>query len=50
VPFCVRAPRGTFPGTKLRSGNGFELVEGGLEDVYLSTLTRARRTAAQKAA
>ena len=31
-------------------GNGFELVEGGLEDVYLSTLTRARRTAAQKAA
>ena len=30
-------------------GNGFELVEGGLEDVYLSTLTRARRIAVQKA-
>jgi ABC-2 type transport system ATP-binding protein len=31
-------------------GDGFTLVEGGLEDVYLSTLTRARRTAPQKAA
>ena len=31
-------------------GNGFSLVDGGLEDVYLSTLTRARRTAAQPAA
>jgi ABC-type multidrug transport system ATPase subunit len=32
-------------------GDGFTLVEGGLEDVYLSTLTRARRAAApQKAA
>jgi len=30
-------------------GNGFSPVEGGLEDVYLSALTRARR-AAQKAA
>jgi ABC-type multidrug transport system ATPase subunit len=27
-------------------GNGFERVEGALEDVYLSTLTRARRAAA----
>jgi ABC-type multidrug transport system ATPase subunit len=31
-------------------GEGFALVEGGLEDVYLSALTRARRAAAQKAA
>jgi ABC-2 type transport system ATP-binding protein len=31
-------------------GNGFSLVEGDLEDVYLSTLTRARRGAARKAA
>jgi len=31
-------------------GNGFKLVEGGLEDVYLSTLTRARRLVAQRAA
>jgi ABC-type multidrug transport system ATPase subunit len=31
-------------------GNGFSLVDGGLEDVYLSTLTRARRPAAQPAA
>lgn len=30
-------------------GNGFKLVEGGLEDVYLSSLTRARRSAAQAA-
>ena len=29
-------------------GNGFAPVEGGLEDVYLSTLTRARRAAARK--
>ncbi len=31
-------------------GNGFSLVDGGLEDVYLSALTRARRTAAEPAA
>jgi len=31
-------------------GNGFALVEGDLEDVYLSTLTRARRGALRKAA
>jgi ABC-type multidrug transport system ATPase subunit len=31
-------------------GNGFSLVEGDLEDVYLSTLTRARRGAVRKAA
>jgi hypothetical protein len=31
-------------------GNGFSLVDGGLEDVYLSTLARARRTAAEPAA
>jgi ABC-type multidrug transport system ATPase subunit len=31
-------------------GNGFAPVEGGLEDVYLSTLTRARRAAARQAA
>jgi ABC-2 type transport system ATP-binding protein len=31
-------------------GNGFKAVEGGLEDVYLSTLTRARRSTAQQAA
>jgi len=31
-------------------GNGFSLVEGDLEDVYLSTLTRARRGALRKAA
>lgn len=31
-------------------GNGFSPVEGGLEDVYLSTLTRARRGAASQAA
>ena len=31
-------------------GKGFTLVEGGLEDVYLSTLVRSRRAAAQKAA
>jgi ABC-2 type transport system ATP-binding protein len=31
-------------------GNGFEQVEGGLEDVYLSTLTRARRAATPQAA
>ena len=31
-------------------GNGFSLVDGGLEDVYLSTLTRARRTAAEPVA
>ncbi len=31
-------------------GNGFSPVEGGLEDVYLSTLTRARRASAQLAA
>jgi ABC-type multidrug transport system ATPase subunit len=31
-------------------GNGFSLVEGDLEDVYLSTLTRARSNAARKAA
>jgi ABC-type multidrug transport system ATPase subunit len=31
-------------------GNGFGAVEGGLEDVYLSTLTRARRAAATKQA
>jgi ABC-type multidrug transport system ATPase subunit len=31
-------------------GNGFSAVEGGLEDVYLSTLTRARRAAATKQA
>ncbi len=30
-------------------GNGFEAVEGGLEDVYLSTLTRARRSGQQAA-
>lgn len=30
-------------------GNGFAPVEGALEDVYLSTLTRARRAAAQAA-
>jgi ABC-type multidrug transport system ATPase subunit len=31
-------------------GNGFSPVEGGLEDVYLSALARARRAAAPKAA
>ncbi len=31
-------------------GNGFAPVEGGLEDVYLSTLTRTRRAAAAQAA
>lgn len=31
-------------------GNGFALVEGGLEDVYLSTLNRSRRAAVQQAA
>lgn len=31
-------------------GDGFTPVEGGLEDVYLSTLTRARRAAPPKAA
>jgi ABC-type multidrug transport system ATPase subunit len=31
-------------------GHGFSLVEGDLEDVYLSTLTRARRGAVRKAA
>ncbi|MFC4313989.1 ABC transporter ATP-binding protein [Steroidobacter flavus] len=31
-------------------GNGFSLVEGDLEDVYLSTLTQARRGAVRKAA
>jgi ABC-type multidrug transport system ATPase subunit len=31
-------------------GNGFKLVEGGLEDVYLSTLARARRAGAKQAA
>ena len=31
-------------------GNGFAPVEGDLEDVYLSTLTRARRATARKAA
>lgn len=31
-------------------GNGFSPVEGGLEDVYLSALARARRPAAAKAA
>lgn len=31
-------------------GNGFSLVEGGLEDVYLSTLVRSRRPAAKQAA
>jgi ABC-2 type transport system ATP-binding protein len=31
-------------------GNGFAPVEGGLEDVYLSTLTRARRAAVRQAA
>ena len=31
-------------------GNGFAPVEGGLEDVYLSTLTRSRRTTAKQAA
>jgi ABC-2 type transport system ATP-binding protein len=31
-------------------GNGFSQVEGDLEDVYLSTLTQARRGAARKAA
>jgi ABC-2 type transport system ATP-binding protein len=31
-------------------GNGFEAVEGGLEDVYLSTLSRARRFGQQVAA
>ena len=31
-------------------GNGFAAVEGGLEDVYLSTLTRARRSTAKQAA
>jgi ABC-2 type transport system ATP-binding protein len=31
-------------------GNGFSLVEGDLEDVYLSTLTRARSGATRKAA
>jgi ABC-2 type transport system ATP-binding protein len=31
-------------------GNGFSLVEGDLEDVYLSTLTQARREATRKAA
>jgi ABC-type multidrug transport system ATPase subunit len=31
-------------------GNGFSLVEGDLEDVYLSTLTQARRGATRKAA
>jgi ABC-2 type transport system ATP-binding protein len=30
-------------------GNGFEAVEGGLEDVYLSALTRARRSGQQAA-
>jgi ABC-2 type transport system ATP-binding protein len=30
-------------------GNGFKAVEGGLEDVYLSTLTRARRSGKQAA-
>jgi ABC-2 type transport system ATP-binding protein len=31
-------------------GNGFTPVEGGIEDVYLSALTRMRRPAAQQAA
>ena len=31
-------------------GNGFAPAEGGLEDVYLSTLNRSRRAAAQQAA
>jgi ABC-2 type transport system ATP-binding protein len=31
-------------------GNGFKAVEGGLEDVYLSALTRARRSTTQQAA
>ncbi len=31
-------------------GNGFALVDGGLEDVYLSTLNRSRRAAVQQAA
>ena len=31
-------------------GNGFSPVEGGIEDVYLSALVRARRPAAQQAA
>jgi ABC-2 type transport system ATP-binding protein len=31
-------------------GDGFSPVEGGLEDVYLSALTRTRRAATQKAA
>ncbi len=31
-------------------GNGFTQAEGGLEDVYLSTLVRSRRAAAQPAA
>ncbi|MGV3481238.1 MAG: ABC transporter ATP-binding protein [Sphingobium sp.] len=31
-------------------GNGFTQVEGGLEDVYLSTLVRSRRAAAQPTA
>ena len=33
-----------------KNNDGFTLVEGGLEDVYLSTLTRARRAVPQKAA
>jgi ABC-2 type transport system ATP-binding protein len=31
-------------------GNGFAAVEGGIEDVYLSTLARARRAAVRQAA
>ena len=31
-------------------GNGFEPVEGGLEDVYLSTLARSRRPRRAQAA
>ena len=31
-------------------GDGFEAAEGGLEDVYFSTLTRSRRDSARAAA
>ncbi|MBX7482933.1 ABC transporter ATP-binding protein [Qipengyuania qiaonensis] len=36
--------------SELDPGNGFALVEGGLEDVYMSTLAHTRRPAAAKAA
>lgn len=36
--------------SELDPGDGFSPVEGGLEDVYLSALARARRAAAPKAA